>query len=337
MSENRQWVLERRPEGALRGGELRYTTSAVPKASTGQIVVRNEWLSVDPTNRLWMSEKESYLPALALGDPMRGFVIGKVTQSNGAAFDVGDSVMGIGSWSDYSCGPASNFFASFKVPGVSNKDLLGYYYHIAPTSYFGLREIGQPKIGETLVVSTAGGAVGSIVVQLGKLWGCKVIGIAGGRDKCDWIVGELGADGAIDYKSEDLAARLDALCPEGVDVFFDNVGGTQLATVVERMNLQGRVVLCGSVSSYASEGQERTSYNLLPLIIKRVRMEGFVVLDYLPRYSEAVRALGILQNSGKLKWRYEDFDDLRDAETAMLNLYAGKNRGKVIVWVGGKG
>lgn len=335
MSENRQWILQKRPDGAIKGGELRFTTSEIPKAGPGEIVVRNEWLSVDPTNRIWMSEKESYLPVIPLGAPMRGFVIGKVVDSAGGAFKVGDAVMGVGSWSDYSRGPASNFFARFDVPGVSNKDLLGYYYHIAPTSYFGLREIGQPKIGETLVVSTAAGAVGSIAVQLGKQWGCKVVGIAGGRDKCDWITGELGADAAIDYKSEDLSARLAALCPEGVDVFYDNVGGSQLAAVLDRMNQNGRVVLCGSVSSYASEGQQRTSYNLLPLIIKRIRMEGFVVLDYLHRYGEALRAIGVLQKSGALKWRYQDYADLADAEKAMTEMYAGKNRGKVMVRVGG--
>lgn len=337
MAENRQWVLQRRPEGEITGGELRFTSSAIPKAQPGEIVVRNEWLSVDPTNRIWMSEKESDLPALALGSPMRGFVIGKVTESAAGTFKVGDSVMGVGSWSDYSCGPATNFFASFAVPGVSNKDLLGYYYHIAPTSYFGLREIGQPKIGETLVVSTAGGAVGSIVVQLGKLWGCKVVGIAGGREKCDWITRELGADAAIDYKSEDLGARLSALCPEGIDVYFDNVGGSQLAAVLDRMNLYGRVVLCGSVSSYATEGKDRTPYNFLPMVIKRIRMEGFVVLDYLHRYGEALKAIAVLQKTGKLKWRFEDFDDLADAEKAMVGMYAGKNRGKVMVRVGGKG
>jgi NADPH-dependent curcumin reductase CurA len=283
-----------------------------------------------------MSEMDSYLPPVEIGAPMRGFIIGKVTDSTVESLPIGASVMGIGSWSDYSCAPASSFFPSFELPGVSNKDLLGYYYHIAPTSYFGLREIGQPKIGETLVVSTAGGAVGSIVVQLGKLWGCKVVGIAGGKEKGQWITGELGADAVIDYKSENLSERLATLCPEGVDIFYDNVGGEQLLAVLDRMNLHGRVVLCGQVSSYSKDGRDRTPYNFLQILVKRIKVEGFVVLDYLHRYGEAIRALGVLHKSGKLKWRYEDFDDLADAEKALLCLFAGRNRGKVMIRVGGK-
>jgi NADPH-dependent curcumin reductase CurA len=239
--------------------------------------------------------------------------------------------MGIGSWSDYSCGPASNFFPMFDVPGASPKDLLGYYYHIAPTAYFGLLDIGQPKIGETLVVSTAAGAVGSIAAQLGKFWGCRVIGIAGGPQKCDWLTSELGLDGAIDYKSENLKERLRVLCPNGVDVFFDNVGGAMLNTVLNQMNLRGRVVLCGGISAYNQNGRDSTPANYLRLIVQRIRAEGFVVLDYLDRYPEALRAIATLRNTGRLTWRYHDVDRLEDAVKACIQLYHGQNQGKVMV------
>lgn len=332
--DNRHWVIARRPVGDLAKGDLEFRRGPVPKAGKGEVVVRNQWLSLDPTNRLWMQEADTYLPAIKLGEPMRGFVVGEVADSGAEQFPVGSRVMGIGSWSDYSRAPAAHFFPMFEVPGATPKDILGYYYHIAPTAYFGLLDIGQPKIGETLVVSTAAGAVGSIACQLGKVWGCRVIGIAGGRQKCDWLTGELGLDGAIDYKSEDLAARLRALCPKGVDVFFDNVGGAMLNTVLDQVNLHGRVVLCGSISAYNKDGRDQTPGNYLRLIVQRIRAEGFVVLDYLQRYPEALRAIATLHDSGKLKWRYHDVERLEDADEACIALYKGQNHGKVMVRVG---
>jgi NADPH-dependent curcumin reductase CurA len=264
---------------------------------------------------------------------MRGFVVGKVVETTVEQFAVGSYVMGIGSWSDYSCAPAAQFFPMFDVPGASPKDILGYYYHIAPTAYFGLLDIGQPKIGETLVVSTAAGAVGSIASQLGKIWGCRVIGIAGGKRKCDWLTGELGLDGAIDYKSENLEQRLRELCPNGVDIFFDNVGGSQLNTVLGQMNLHGRMVLCGGISAYNKDGRDETPGNYVRLIVQRIRAEGFVVLDYLARYPEALRAIAILHAAGRLKWRYHDVERLEDADVACMELYKGLNYGKVMVKV----
>ena len=331
-NDNRHWVIARRPSGDLTTGDLEFRQGPRPVAGKGQIVVRNEWLSLDPTNRLWMQEADTYLPAIPLGQPMRGFVVGKVVDHGDQEnFAIGSYVMGIGSWSDYSCGPVANFFPMFDVANASPKDLLGYYYHIAPTAYFGLLDIGQPKIGETLVVSTAAGAVGSIAAQLGKVWGCRVIGIAGGKEKCDWLINDLGLDGAIDYKSEKLSDRLRALCPNGVDVFFDNVGGQMLNMVLNQVNIKGRVVLCGGISAYGKNGRDDTPGNYLRLIVQRIRAEGFVVLDYLARYPEALRAIATLHGEGRLKWRYHDVDSLEDAEAACIDLYAGRNHGKVMV------
>jgi NADPH-dependent curcumin reductase CurA len=333
--ENRQWILKRRPSGEIRDGDLVFETHPVPKAGEGQVVVRNEWLSLDPTNRIWMSEMDGYMPPVPLGAPMRGFVYGKVVDSGASAFPVGSYAMGIGSWSDYSLEPATSFFPMPAIPGISPKDVFGQYGIVAPTAYFGLLDIGAPKIGETLVVSGAAGAVGCIVGQLGKAWGCKVIGIAGGKDKCDWITQDLGFDAAIDYKKENLDERLRALCPEGVDIYFDNVGGETLNTVMSRMNVYGRVVQCGMISIYTKDGHDGAPSNYPLILMNRLRVQGFIVIDpmFTYRYPEAYRAITKLHLEGRLKWRYHEVEGLEQADQAVRMLYRGQNTGKLMVKV----
>jgi len=331
---NRQWILAHHPERDIVGSELVLKTGAVPKPAPGEVVVRVEYLSLDPTNRIWMNGRQGYMPPVALGEPMRGFVVGQVTETANPAFAVGDWAMGIGTWGDYCRIVADHLLPVPKVPGVPRKDVFGMLYVVAPTAYFGLTDIGQPKIGETMVVSAAAGAVGSITGQLGKAWGCKVIGIAGGADKCRWITEDLGFDAAIDYKAEkNLDARLAELAPEGVDVFFDNVGGDILDTVMGRMNLYGRIIQCGLVAIYNADKPVPGPFNYPAILLNRLRVQGFIVLDSYHRYAEAYRALGKLYREGRIKWRFHDVDGLENAFDAVTLLYSGGNHGKMIVKV----
>lgn len=333
MATNRQWILTRRPVGDIRDGDLVFREDPVPKAKKGEVVLKTEWLSLDPTNRLWMSDADQYMPPVPLGAPMRGFVVGKVVDSGADAFEVGSYAMGIGSWSDYSCSPAAMLSPVPEVKGIPRKDVFGQYGIVAPTAYFGLLEIGAPKIGETLVVSGAAGAVGSIAVQLGKAWGCKVVGIAGGKEKCDWIRKDLGADAVIDYKKEDIKARLGELCPEGVDIYFDNVGGDTLNTLMAKMNLFGRIIQCGMISSYNNEGQYDVPKNYPLILMNRLRVQGFIVIDYAARYPEAIRALTKLHLEGRMKWRQHEIEGLEQADKAVRMLYTGGNTGKLMIKV----
>ncbi len=330
-NENRQWILARRPVGDIRDGDLVLKTSAIPKPKKGEIVVRNEWLSLDPTNRLWMSEMDQYMPPVPLNDPMRGFIVGKVVASGSDAYDVGASVMGIGSWSDYSCGPAANYSPAPDVPGIPRKHVFGQLGLVAPTAYFGLLDIGAPRIGETLVVSGAAGAVGSIAGQLGKAWGCKVVGIAGGKDKCDWLTKDLGFDHAIDYKKQDVDKRVRELCPEGVDIYFDNVGGDTLNAVMGQMNLYGRIIECGMIAVYNKEGRDAAPANYPRILMKRLKVQGFIVIDHAARFPEAIRALSVLHLQGRLKWRNQEIDGLEKADQAVRMLYTGQNTGKLMI------
>lgn len=335
MASNRQWILTRRPVGDIRDGDLVFREDPIPKAAKGEIVVKTEWLSLDPTNRIWMSEMDQYMPPVPLGAPMRGFVVGKVVDSGADAFAVGSYAMGIGSWSDYSCAPAAGFSPVPEVPGISRKDVFGQYGIVAPTAYFGLLDIGAPKIGETLVVSGAAGAVGSIAGQLGKAMGCKVVGIAGGQDKCDWITRDLGFDAAIDYKSSKVEQRLRELCPEGVDIYFDNVGGQTLNTVMGQMNLFGRIIECGMIAIYNKDGHDGAPPNYPLILMNRLRVQGFIVIDSAARYPEAIRALTKLHLEGRLKWRYHEVEGLEQADQAVRMLYKGQNSGKLMIKVAG--
>lgn len=331
MPGNRQWILNRRPKGDIRDGDLVLKENPLPTAGAGRMVVRNQWLSLDPTNRVWMSDMDQYMPPVELGAPMRGFVMGKVVDGGTEALPNGSWVMGLGSWSDYSVEPASNFQAIPDVAGIERRDVFAQLAVVAPTAYFGLLDIGTPKIGETLVVSGAAGAVGSIAVQLGKAWGCKVVGIAGGAEKCGLVKSDYGADAVIDYKREDVKARLQALCPKGVDIYFDNVGVPTLTHVLSCMNLFGRVIQCGMISVYNSDGENSAPPNYALVLMKRLRVQGFVVLDSFSRYPEAFRAIATLRAQGRLKWRNHEVDGLENADKAVRMLYTGANTGKLLV------
>jgi len=329
---NRQWRLAARPVGNFKPTDFTWHEEPVPDLAEGQILVRNIYLSLDPTNRIWAAQ-DSYLPAVPLGEVMRGVAIGVVEASRHEGFPVGTFVQGLLGWQLYYVGNGQGLTRIAKVPGHSLLLYHGVLGAIGLTAYFGLLDIGRPKEGETLVVSAAAGAVGSLVGQIGNIKGCHVVGIAGGPEKCRWIVEDLGFDAAIDYKHKDVAAALARCCPKGIDVYFDNVGGVILDAALARMNNFGRIVACGAISQYTSEKPPTGPSNFLLVISKRLRIEGFIVLDYMPRAQEAIPQLLEWVNQGRLKYRLDVVDGLENAPQAVQKLFDGSNVGKLVVRV----
>ena len=332
---NRQWRLGRRPDGLASATDFEWSESAVPRPGPGEALVRNELLSLDPTNRLWMSERESYLPPVGVGEVMRGICIGVVAESNTPRFRVGTSLYGMFGWQDYAVIGAEAAAVPLPDDGAPKTIHLGLFGHIGLTAYVGLADVAKPKAGETLVVSAAAGAVGSLAGQLGKAWGCRVVGIAGSRDKCEWLTKELSFDAAINYREQDsLVDALAQRCPEGIDVYFDNVGGATLEAVLDVINLRARIALCGMISGLnesTARGHAAHPRNLFQVIVKRARMEGFIVLDHWHRAAEAFETLGKLHQAGQMKYRLHIIDGLEHAPTAMNMLFDGSNQGKLAV------
>jgi hypothetical protein len=327
---NRQFLLRKRPVGRVDHGTLELVEGPMPKPKEGQVVVRNLLLSLDPTNRLWMNEADSYLPAVELGAVMRGIAAGRVVASKADGLSEGDLVAGLTGWTDYAAVEASQL--NRVPPGVSLSAALSVFGHIGLTAYFGLLEVGQAKSGETVLVSGAAGATGSLVGQIAKLHGCRVVGTAGSDAKCKWLTEELKFDAAINYKSANVFEAVARTCPTGVDVFFDNVGGPILDAALSQLALRGRVVLCGAISQYnAAEPKGPAGY--LNLITKRGRMEGFIVLDYAARAMEAIGPLASWVQNGKLRHKIEVVDGLEQAPSALNRLFDGSHEGKLLVRV----
>src|SRR6516225_2981002 len=318
---NRQWRLVRRPEGNIREDDFRLTEAPIPTPEQGQVLVRNLWLSFDPTQRLWMS-RDTYIPAIPLGDVMRASSVGQVVQSKHSGFKPGELVRGAFGWQDFIATDGAGVLPMRRVPpGVSPNLALSLFGTTGLTAYFGVLDFGQVKAGETFVVSGAAGATGSVAGQIAKIKGCRVVGTAGGKAKCDWLRNELGFDGVIDYKSEDVGAQLSALCPNGIDVFFDNVGGVVLNEVLARLRFKARVVLCGAISRYNDVTPPPGPANYFNLVITRSRMEGFIVLDYAARFPEAIGALAGWLKDGKLKQKEDVAAGLENAPHTLVRLF----------------
>lgn len=284
---NRQWILNARPAGQLTGAEFLWKAGPIPRPSDGQVLVRTLWLSVDPAQRIWMA-RDSYKPAVPLGDVMQSFAVGEVVESRHPDFTSGTLVRGDFSWQDYLVTDGKGLGGIQKIaPGTPPNLALSLFGVNGLTSYFGMIEIGEVKPGETVVVSGAAGATGSVAGQIAKIKGCRVIGTAGGKDKCAWLINEAHFDAAIDYKSEGVDARLSELCPNGIDVFFDNVGGEVLNEVLARINLNARIVLCGSISKADTATPQPGPANYSNLVAKRARMQGFTGLDYPTRWNRS--------------------------------------------------
>ena len=336
MSTNRVWRLSRRPAGEITDGVLSLADEAIPEPGTGQFVFRLNYLSLDPTNRAWMNPQPTYMPPVALGDPMRGIVCGTVLDSSHPDFAKGDVVSGLGQWADYQVGTPETLNKLDPGP-LPVADAFGIFAVVGPTAYIGLLDIGQPKPGETVVVSAAAGATGSIVGQIAKIKGCRVVGLAGTDEKCCWIRDELGFDAAINYRTENVAESLAQHCPDGIDIYFDNCGGEILDAALGLINLNARIPFCGFISGYNAEEPQAGPYNYPNILLKRARLQGFIVLDHVDRYPEAIEALGTWMAEGKIKYRLDIVDGLEHADTALRKLFTGDHKGKLMIRVSDPG
>jgi NADPH-dependent curcumin reductase len=334
MMNNRRWVLRSRPQGDIEASNLELQETALRPLAEGEVLCRNIYLSLDPTNRIWMSDRDQYLPPVEIGQVMRGGTIGVVEQSRSGKIKVGDIVKPmLGGWEDYTIAADRMMRPQKIMPGLPLTAQMSVLGSTGITAYFGMLDIGRPQPGETVVVSAAAGAVGSIATQIAKIKGARVIGIAGGKAKCDWLVDDLRLDGAIDYKSEDVGAALDRLCPQGVDVDFENVGGKIMSEVIGRMNNFGRVALCGMISTYNHEGPIPGPEDFGRVLMRRLLIKGFIVIDYFPRAQEALDDLANWVRDGKLQWKDHVVDGLENAAGAVQLLFSGAHDGKLLVRV----
>ena len=327
MMQNQRWVLASRPTAAVSEDNFRLEEAPVPAAAEGEVLVKNLWLSLDPYMRGRMSAAKSYVKGVDIGEVMVGQTAGEVLESRHPGFRKGDTVLTQLGWQLYGTArevtrvdagrwPLSYYLGVLGMPGL--------------TAYFGLKEIGQPQAGETVVVSAASGAVGSVVGQLAHLRGCRAVGIAGGAQKCDYVARELGFDACIDYRKTDFQKHLEAACPKGIDVYFDNVGGPVLETVLRLMNLRSRVVVCGMISDY-SAAEPYGVKSLRAVLVNRIRMQGMIVFDWKDRYGEGMKALGAPLAEGRIRYRESVLEGLASAPRGLIGLLRGENLGKQLV------
>ncbi len=324
---NHRITLAKRPVGVVTDDCFAADEVPVPAPGPGEALVEVTWLSIDPTIRGWMAY-DTYLPAIEIGAPIRSGGLGTVIESNNDAYPVGATLFGMTGWQRYA---VLGRGAQVVPPGVAPEAALSVFGTTGLTAYFGLLDIGKPVAGETVLVSGAAGAVGSVVGQIAKLEGCRAVGIAGSDEKCAWLTDELGFDAAINYKTENVARAIRAACPDGVDVFFDNVGGDILEAAIGNLALRGRIVLCGAIAQYNDEQPRPGPRNLAMLISKRGRMEGLIILDYLSRAGEAIAELATWVGQGKLTYATDIVDGLDNAPAAFDRLFTGANTGKVMV------
>jgi len=329
---NKQLLLAARPQGEPKDSDWQFVETPLDGARGEQIVVKVEYISLDPAMRGWINEGRSYIEPVELGAVMRGFIAGQVTESRDPVFAVGDTVCGMGRVEQYYVGSAKGFT---KVdPSIAPlQRYLGVLGMPGMTAYFGLLDTGLPKAGETVVVSGAAGAVGSVVGQIAKIKGCRAVGIAGGEKKCAYLVNELGFDDAIDYKNESVSDGLRRSCPDGVDVYFDNVGGDILNTVLTRINFRARIVICGAISQYNNTTAPEGPSNYLSLLVNRARMEGIIVFDNVANYGTAAVEMATWIADGKLKAREHIVEGIENFPDALMMLFRGENFGKLVLKV----
>lgn len=327
MTLNRRITLAQRPDGLV--GPECFATDEVPRPTPGpgQILVEVTWLSIDPTIRGWMAF-DTYLPAIEIGAEIRSGGLGKVIESKLESIPVGSTVFGMVGWQQYAVMGAD---ATLIPEGIDPEAALSVFGVTGLTAYFGLLDVGRPVEGETVLVSGAAGATGSVVGQIARIKGCRVVGLAGSDEKCAWLTDELGFDAAINYKTEDVRAAIKQHCPKGVDVFFDNVGGDILEAAIGNLALRGRVVMCGAIATYNDTTPSPGPNNLSNLISMRGRMEGFIILDYMGRSNEAIADLGQWIMAGELTYATDVVEGLDNAPEAMNRLFTGANAGKVMV------
>lgn len=333
---NRQWLLARRPDGLCVPDDFLYRDEpyAAPDLREGEVLIRNMAFLCAPTIRNWMDESSgNFMPSIALGEPVRGPCAARVIASANPDFPAGSRVCTIANWQDFDVVAPTRALIRPIPEGFSFIDALGPVGMNALTAYFGLIEVGKPKTGETLLVSGAAGSVGSVAAQIGKILGCRVIGIAGGTDKCTWLVEQGCVDQCIDYKCDDIAQRIAALCPQGVDIYFDNVGGAMLQAAVDNMARHGRVVLCGQISGYNDGATENRLGNLMRLIYGSIRMEGFLASNFIAQFPEAMSRLARWIEEGRLLHREDVRAGIEVLPMSLNALFDGSNQGTLIVQV----
>lgn len=333
MTINRQWLLAARPHGMVGPQNFEYAETAIPTVESGQILVKNLYLSFDPTQRNWMVDRPGYLPPVALGEVMRAGSVSQVVESQHADFAAGELVQTTGCWQDIAIvEPGKGPTGINKLPpGVSPEMMLSILGITGTTAYFGLLDHGQPKAGETVLVSGAAGATGSVAGQIAKLKGCRVVGIAGGPEKCAWLKDEAGFDAVIDYKNDDVSEQIARHCPDKWDVFFDNVGGPILEAALNHLNLYSRVVMCGGIANYNNTEPAPGPNNLMNLVTNRGRMQGFIILDYLPRMMEAIEALMGWVAAGDITYQVDVQEGFDNIPRTLQRLYTGENVGKQLL------
>ena len=327
---NHQFKLARRPVGMVQRSDFEYVEAPVLQPGDGEVLVKILYISLDPAMRGWMNEGKSYIAPVGIGEVMRAGAVGRVVASNDPGVAVGDHVVGALGVQEYAVAKGKGLT---KVdPGLAPLPVyLGTLGMPGMTAYFGLLDVGKPKAGDTVVVSGAAGAVGQVVGQIAKIKGCRVVGIAGGPDKCAYLR-SIGFDAAIDYKHEDLKAALKQHCPKGVDVYFDNVGGEILDAVLTQLAMHARIVICGAISQY-NEAKMKGPSNYMSLLVNRASMTGMVVFDYADRYAEAAREMAGWMATGKLKTREDVVEGLVTFPETLLRLFKGENTGKLVLKV----
>ena len=344
MPENQKaWIINHYASGELKGSELELVERPVPKLAEGQILVRTLMLSLDPSNRIWLSEEEDYLPQLQIGDVMRGLVIGRVEQSRHPQFKQGDHLHALLGWQEYAVvdgddlTPEEGIISFTPHPDIPLDAYVSALGLTGWTAYIGLKEIGQIKPSDNVLVSGAAGATGLLACQLSKAMGARVVGIAGGADKCKLLETMFGVDGSIDYKSQDnLSKAMASAFPEGIDIFFDNVGGPMLDAALENMAIGGTVVVSGSISQYQQLGDKTQLYgvqNTHMLVTKRLKMQGYLILDYLNQSDQVLPEMEQWLLDGKIQYRNTEVAGLENAQQALPRLFSGRNTGKLIIRV----
>jgi NADPH-dependent curcumin reductase CurA len=327
---NRQWKLVSRPVGLPKRSDFSYETDPAPHAQAGQFLVRNHYISLDPAMRGWMNDGRSYVPPVGLGEVMRAGAVGEIVASHHPDWHEGDYAVGMFGVQDYAisngagvqkvdpdAAPLPLYLSALGMPGM--------------TAYFGLTDIGDPKPGQTVVVSAASGAVGALVGQIAKIKGARAVGLAGGPEKCSYVTDQLGFDACIDYKNEDIGKALTKFCPDGINVYFDNVGGEILDLALARLARKARVIVCGAISQYNNTTAMDGPKNYLSLLVNNARMEGFVVFNYADRYAEGGQAMAEWLAAGKLKSKEDIVDGIETFPETLLKLFSGENFGKLMI------
>ncbi|TNE45660.1 MAG: NADP-dependent oxidoreductase [Deltaproteobacteria bacterium] len=327
---NKRILLAKRPEGLPGEDTWTYEEVEIPEVQDGEFLVQHHYISLDPAMRGWLRDQRSYIAPVAVGDVMRAASVGKIVESKHSLFPEGSYVAGWGGVQQYcvtdgagwytvdpALAPLETYIGTLGMPGM--------------TAYFGLLEVGKAKVGDTVLVSGAAGAVGSVVGQIAKIHGCRTVGIAGGPEKCKYLVDELGFDGAIDYKNENIREGIKTHCPKGVDVYFDNVGGEILNTALTRINRGARVVICGAISQYNSTEPVKGPSNYMSLLVNSASMIGFVVMNYRHRYKEAALTMGQWLAEGKLKSREDVYNGIDNFHNTFLRLFSGAKLGKLVL------